>query len=220
MRRFDTCLAAASNTTTTTSESTAANPLKRKFNIDTSTVESLWKLKKPRFEKSSSSKVAPFLLPSLTPTYTSSGDLKSLEDVKLQTTCGGNSTHPLAYVFVQELPSNNTFIYHMPFMLVLFAFVYLHFRFPSSLVAKALRSQTNRKDDTLKVKKERVTRTGSGDIIELKRVFVPSFSLSSIYRYRFRGWKYGCLWEWQKRPNTTCNPTDTSCRQIAHLSPK
>ncbi|KAF9063710.1 hypothetical protein BDP27DRAFT_1231713 [Rhodocollybia butyracea] len=101
-------LAAASNTTTTsgsTSESSAVNPLKRKFNFDASTVETLAleaeeaALRKIELEQIEGlkAKLPDFWLPSLTPTYTSSGDPKSLEDVKLQTTCrGGNPAHPLA----------------------------------------------------------------------------------------------------------------------------
>ena len=44
-------------------------------------------------------KLPDFWLPSLTPTYTSSGPPQSLMDVKLQTTCrGGNPPHPLSSV--------------------------------------------------------------------------------------------------------------------------
>jgi len=43
------------------------------------------------------SKLPDFWLPSLTPTYTSSGLPSSLADVKVQTTCrGGNPPHPIA----------------------------------------------------------------------------------------------------------------------------
>jgi len=43
------------------------------------------------------SKLPDFWLPSLTPTYTSSGPPSSLADVKVQTTCrGGNPPHPIA----------------------------------------------------------------------------------------------------------------------------
>ena len=44
------------------------------------------------------SKLPDFWLPSLTPTYTSSGPPSSLADIKLRTTCrGGNPPHPIAY---------------------------------------------------------------------------------------------------------------------------
>jgi len=44
-------------------------------------------------------KLPDFWLPSLTPTYTSSGPPSSLRDVKVQTTCrGGNPAHSIAYV--------------------------------------------------------------------------------------------------------------------------
>jgi hypothetical protein len=43
------------------------------------------------------SKLPDFWLPSLTPTYTSSGPPSSLADIKLRTTCrGGNPPHPIA----------------------------------------------------------------------------------------------------------------------------
>jgi len=43
------------------------------------------------------SKLPDFWLPSLTPTYTSTGPPSSLADVKVQTTCrGGNPPHPIA----------------------------------------------------------------------------------------------------------------------------
>jgi nitric oxide synthase-interacting protein len=46
-------------------------------------------------------KLPDFWLPSLTPTYTSSGPPQSLLDVKLQTTCrGGNPAHPIACVTI------------------------------------------------------------------------------------------------------------------------
>jgi nitric oxide synthase-interacting protein len=45
------------------------------------------------------SKLPDFWLPSLTPTYTSSGPPSSLADVKVRTTCrGGNPPHPIVYV--------------------------------------------------------------------------------------------------------------------------
>ena len=44
------------------------------------------------------SKLPDFWLPSLTPTYTSSGPPSSLDDVKVRTTCrGGNPPHPIVY---------------------------------------------------------------------------------------------------------------------------
>jgi nitric oxide synthase-interacting protein len=44
------------------------------------------------------SKLPDFWLPSLTPTYTSSGPPSSLADIKVRTTCrGGNPPHPIAY---------------------------------------------------------------------------------------------------------------------------
>ena len=42
------------------------------------------------------SKLPDFWLPSLTPTYTSSGPPSSLADIKVRTTCrGGNPPHPI-----------------------------------------------------------------------------------------------------------------------------
>lgn len=42
-------------------------------------------------------KLPDFWLPSLTPTYTSSGPPRDLKDVKVQTTCrGGNPAHTIA----------------------------------------------------------------------------------------------------------------------------
>ena len=52
------------------------------------------------------SKLPDFWLPSLTPTYTSSGPPTSLSDVKLQTTChGGNPAHPFTYAFYTRYSS-------------------------------------------------------------------------------------------------------------------
>lgn len=42
-------------------------------------------------------KLPDFWLPSLTPTYSSSGPPRSLQDVKVQSTCrGGDPTHPIS----------------------------------------------------------------------------------------------------------------------------
>ena len=82
-------------------------PPSRKFDFDTSAVERLTReaeeaaLRQIEREQAEAlkSKLPDFWLPSLTPTYTSSGPPTSLSDVKLQTTChGGNPLHPLAYV--------------------------------------------------------------------------------------------------------------------------
>ncbi|KAJ4477747.1 hypothetical protein C8J55DRAFT_536456 [Lentinula edodes] len=85
----------------------SSNPLKRKFNFSSSTVESLAleaeeaALRQIEVEQREALKaqLPDFWLPSLTPTYTGKGDaesVKSLEDVKLQTTCrGGNPKHAL-----------------------------------------------------------------------------------------------------------------------------
>lgn len=78
--------------------------MKRKFNFDASTVESLAQeaeeaaLRQIEREQAEAlkHKLPDFWLPSLTPTYTSSGPPTSLSDVKLQTTCrGGNPAHNL-----------------------------------------------------------------------------------------------------------------------------
>ena len=84
-----------------------ARGTKRKFDFDTSAVERLTReaeeaaLRQIEREQAEAlkSKLPDFWLPSLTPTYTSSGPPTSLSDVKLQTTChGGNPAHPLAYI--------------------------------------------------------------------------------------------------------------------------
>ncbi|KAF5363439.1 hypothetical protein D9756_000835 [Leucocoprinus leucothites] len=78
---------------------------KRKFEFDTSAVERLQREAEEaamrRIEKeqaeSLKSKLPDFWLPSLTPTYTSTGPPTSLGQVKIQTMCrGGNPTHSLS----------------------------------------------------------------------------------------------------------------------------
>ncbi|KAF5385599.1 hypothetical protein D9757_006767 [Collybiopsis confluens] len=100
-------LAAAPNKVTTSSGSTnsESRSSKRKFEFDTSTVENLAleaeeaalrQIEKEQAE-ALKHKLPDFWLPSLTPTYTSSGDPRSLQDVKVQTTCrGGNPKHSIA----------------------------------------------------------------------------------------------------------------------------
>lgn len=77
---------------------------KRKFDFDSSTVETLAReaeeaaLRHIEREQAEAlkNKLPDFWLPSLTPTYTSSGPPRSLEDVKLQTAChGGIPAHLL-----------------------------------------------------------------------------------------------------------------------------
>jgi nitric oxide synthase-interacting protein len=83
----------------------SARGTKRKFAFDSSAVENLAEeaeeaaLLQIEREQAEAlrAKLPDFWLPSLTPTYTSSGPPKSLDDVKLQTTCrGGNPPHPIA----------------------------------------------------------------------------------------------------------------------------
>ncbi|KAG6852883.1 hypothetical protein C0991_008396 [Blastosporella zonata] len=78
---------------------------KRKFAFDSSTVETLAReaeeaaLRQIEREQADAlrNKLPDFWLPSLTPTYSSSGPPTSLKDVKVQTTCrGGNPPHPIA----------------------------------------------------------------------------------------------------------------------------
>ena len=78
--------------------------MKRKFDFDTSTVETLAReaeeaaLRQIEREQAEAlrSKLPDFWLPSLTPTYSSTGAPQSLTDVKVQTTCrGGDPPHPL-----------------------------------------------------------------------------------------------------------------------------
>lgn len=85
-------------------ESKEPRGTKRKFEFDADTVEKLTReaedaaLKQIEKEQAEAlkHKLPDFWLPSLTPTYTSSGPPTSLQDVKLQTTChGGNPAHHL-----------------------------------------------------------------------------------------------------------------------------
>jgi nitric oxide synthase-interacting protein len=80
--------------------------IKRKFAFDATAAEKVAQeaeeaaLRQIEREQAAAlrSKLPDFWLPSLTPTYTSSGPPSSLADVKLQTTCrGGNPPHPIAY---------------------------------------------------------------------------------------------------------------------------
>jgi nitric oxide synthase-interacting protein len=77
---------------------------KRKFDFDSSIVDSLAReaeeaaLRQIEREQAEAlkSKLPDFWLPSLTPTYTSSGPPRTLKEVKVQTTCrGGNPAHVL-----------------------------------------------------------------------------------------------------------------------------
>lgn len=96
-----------------------ARGTKRKFAFDSSTVEhlaqeaeeaALVQIEREQVE-ALRAKLPDFWLPSLTPTYTSSGPPRSLKDVKLQTTCrGGNPAHPIAQVFFQH--TQNTVLTH------------------------------------------------------------------------------------------------------------
>ncbi|KAI0688592.1 hypothetical protein BC835DRAFT_1284347 [Cytidiella melzeri] len=90
--------------TTSGSDSKETRGTKRKFEFDSSTVETLAReaeeaaLRQLEREQAEAlkHKLPDFWLPSLTPTYTSSGPPTSLKDVKLQTTCrGGNPAHHL-----------------------------------------------------------------------------------------------------------------------------
>lgn len=85
-----------------------ARGIKRKFAFDASTVENLAREAEEaaliQIEREQAEalrhKLPDFWLPSLTPTYTSSGPPQSLKDVKLQTTCrGGNPSHSIGYDF-------------------------------------------------------------------------------------------------------------------------
>lgn len=82
-----------------------ARGVKRKFEFDASNVESLAEEAEEaavrQIEKEQAlalkHKLPDFWLPSLTPTYTSSGPPQSLVDIKVQTTCrGGNPAHELS----------------------------------------------------------------------------------------------------------------------------
>ena len=81
-----------------------ARGTKRKFDFDSSTVETLAReaeeaaLRQIEREQAEAlrSKLPDFWLPSLTPTYSSTGAPQSLKDVKVQTTCrGGDPPHPI-----------------------------------------------------------------------------------------------------------------------------
>jgi nitric oxide synthase-interacting protein len=94
-----------------------ARGTKRKFEFDTSTIEILAReaeeaaLREIEREQAEAlkHKLPDFWLPSLTPTYTSTGPPQSITDVKLQTTCrGGNPPHPIAYV-----NSSSTILLHL-----------------------------------------------------------------------------------------------------------
>ncbi|KAI0049506.1 hypothetical protein FA95DRAFT_1556798 [Auriscalpium vulgare] len=97
-------LAAVSSITTSGADA-GARGTKRKFAFDASTAEKMAQeaeeaaLRQIEREQAEAlkSKLPDFWLPSLTPTYTSSGPPSSLKDVKLQTTCrGGNPAHPIS----------------------------------------------------------------------------------------------------------------------------
>ncbi|OAX42233.1 hypothetical protein K503DRAFT_766964 [Rhizopogon vinicolor AM-OR11-026] len=85
-------------------EARDSRPSKRKLDFDSSTVEALTReaeeaaLRQIEREQAESlrHKLPDFWLPSLTPTYSSSGLPSSLKDVKIRTTCrGGNPPHPI-----------------------------------------------------------------------------------------------------------------------------
>ena len=89
-------------------QSLSARPSKRKLDFDSSTVEALTReaeeaaLRQIEREQAESlrHKLPDFWLPSLTPTYTSSGLPSSLKDIKVQTTCrGGNPPHPITLAY-------------------------------------------------------------------------------------------------------------------------
>ncbi|KAH9934101.1 hypothetical protein B0H21DRAFT_825738 [Amylocystis lapponica] len=98
-------LAAPSSAVTTSgADSQEPRGTKRKFSFSSTTVETLAQeaeevaLREIEREQAEAlkHKLPDFWLPSLTPTYTSSGPPTSLTDVKLQTTCrGGNPAHQL-----------------------------------------------------------------------------------------------------------------------------
>ncbi|KAL4253251.1 NOSIP family protein [Abortiporus biennis] len=101
-------LAAGSITATTSGadsrDKEQSRGLKRKFSFDSTTAETLAReaeeaaLRQLEREQAEAlkHKLPDFWLPSLTPTYTTSGPPTSLTDVKLQTTCkGGSPSHAL-----------------------------------------------------------------------------------------------------------------------------
>ncbi|KAF8664349.1 hypothetical protein AX14_006741 [Amanita brunnescens Koide BX004] len=98
-------LASSSTIGTKVAASEAPRGTKRKFEFDTSAVETVAKEAEEaalrQIEKEQAEalkhKLPDFWLPSLTPTYQSSGPPQSLSDVKVQTTCrGGNPPHHVA----------------------------------------------------------------------------------------------------------------------------
>jgi len=89
--------------------------LKRKFEFDSTAAEALAQeaeeaaLRQIEKEQAEAlkDKLPDFWLPSLTPTYTSSGPPRSLKDIKLQTTCrGGNPSHPISCVQASVITLN------------------------------------------------------------------------------------------------------------------
>jgi len=94
----------SSITTSGATDSKESRGTKRKFAFDSTTAETLAREAEEvalrQIEKEQAEalkhKLPDFWLPSLTPTYASTGTPTSLTDVKLQTTCrGGNPPHPL-----------------------------------------------------------------------------------------------------------------------------
>lgn len=107
---------AATSGISTKSGSDDSRGTKRKFEFDSTTAETLAReaeetaLRQIEREQADAlkHKLPDFWLPSLTPTYTSSGPPTSLGDVKLQTTCrGGDPSHPLTRKNL--IPVNFTF---------------------------------------------------------------------------------------------------------------
>ncbi|KIP10751.1 hypothetical protein PHLGIDRAFT_22037 [Phlebiopsis gigantea 11061_1 CR5-6] len=105
--------------TTSGADSKEPRGTKRKFEFDSTTVDKLAEeaeqaaLEQIEREQAQElkHKLPDFWLPSLTPTYTSSGPPTSLGDVKLQTTCrGGNPAHHLTRK--QLIPVN--FVFEAP----------------------------------------------------------------------------------------------------------
>ncbi|KAI0258571.1 hypothetical protein BC834DRAFT_835293 [Gloeopeniophorella convolvens] len=98
-------LAAVSAVTTSGAEKQDGRGTKRKFAFDSTAAEKMAQeaeedaLRQIEREQAAAlrSKLPDFWLPSLTPTYTSSGPPSSIKDFKIQTTCrGGNPPHPVA----------------------------------------------------------------------------------------------------------------------------
>lgn len=95
---------AAAPAVTTSGTEVAGRGTKRKFAFDSTAAEKVAQeaeeaaLRQIEREQAAAlrSKLPDFWLPSLTPTYTSSGPPSSLADVKVRTTCrGGNPPHPI-----------------------------------------------------------------------------------------------------------------------------